>query len=64
MRNQRDYQLLRALSNVGKRTSMLAGEGENVWSLLAIKKKARTVVGTGEKSLLSGPGSELRLGRE
>ena len=26
--------------------------------------KARTIVGTGKKSLLSDPGSELRLGRE
>ena len=33
-------------------------------SLLAIKMKARTVVGTWEKSLLSDPGSELRLRSE
>ena len=33
--------------------------------LLAIKKKACTVVGRGEKSLLTdAPASELRLGRE
>ena len=31
------------------------------WSLLAIKMKARTVVGRGKKSLLNGPGSELLL---
>ena len=33
-------------------------------SSLAIKMKARAVVGRGEKSLHSDPGSELRLGRE
>ena len=31
---------------------------------LVIKTKAHTVVGRGEKSLLSDPGSQLRLGRE
>ena len=31
--------------------------------MLAIKTKARTVVGMGEKSQLSDPGSELRLER-
>ena len=31
---------------------------------ITIKMKARTVVGTGEKSPLCDPGSELRLGRE
>ena len=34
------------------------------WSLLAIQTKARTVVGRGEKGLLSDPGSELRLKEE
>ena len=33
-------------------------------AFLAIKAKARTVVGRGEKSPLRGPGSELRIGRE
>ena len=37
---------------------------ENSWNLRATKMKARTVVGRGKKSLLSDPGSELRLGRE
>ena len=39
-------------------------EGRNSWNLPAITLKARTAVGRGEKSLLSDPGSELRLGRE
>ena len=39
-------------------------EGRCCWNLLAIKKKARTVVGRGEKSLLRDPGSKLRLGKE
>ena len=36
------------------------------WSLLAVTMKARTavVIGRGEKSMLSDPGSNLRLGRE
>ena len=38
--------------------------GRKGWSLLATKMKPRTVMGRGEKSLLSDPGSELRLGRE
>ena len=43
---------------------MRVAEGRNIWNLPAINTKARTVVETGEKSLLSDPGSELRLGRE
>ena len=43
---------------------MRVGEGKKGLSLLAMKSKARTVVGRGEKSLLDGPESELRLGRE
>ena len=46
------------------RSSFRADEGRKGWSLLAMKMKARTVVGTGEKSLLSDPRSELGLGRE
>ena len=38
--------------------------GKKGLNILAIKKKARTVSGRGEKSLLSNPGSELRLGTE
>ena len=33
-------------------------------AFVAIKMEACTVVGRGEKSLLGGPGSEVRLGRE
>ena len=40
---------------------MRVDEGSNSWSLLATKNKARTAVGKGGKSLLSDPGSELRL---
>ena len=43
---------------------MRVDEGRNGWNLLAIKTKARVVVRRGKKSLLSDPGSELRLGRE
>ena len=37
-------------------------EGTKCRIILAMKIEARTVVGRGEKSLLSNPGSELRLG--
>ena len=43
---------------------MQVDEGRNSWNLRAIKTKARTEVGRGEESLLSDPGSELRLSRE
>ena len=43
---------------------MRVDEGRKGWSLQATKKKARAVVGRGEKSLLSDPGSELPLGKE
>ena len=43
---------------------MRVDEGRKGSSLLAIKMKARAVVERGEKSLFSGPGSELRLVRE
>ena len=44
---------------------MRVDERRKGWSLLAMKMKDHyTVVGRGKKSLLSGPGSELRLGRE
>ena len=33
-------------------------------SFLAINTTARTIVGRGQNSLLSAPGSELRLGRK
>ena len=42
---------------------MRVDEGRNSWHPLAIELEARTVVGRG-KSLLSDPGSKLRLGRE
>ena len=51
---------LRALSSVGSPHSMRVDEEMNSRSLLAIKRKARTVVGRG-KNLLSDPGPELRL---
>ena len=43
---------------------MRVDEGRNSWSLLAIKTKARAVVGRGEKSLLGVIGSALRLREE
>lgn len=43
---------------------MRGDEGRNSWGLLAMKNNSRTVVGKGEKNLLSDTGSELRLGRE
>ena len=49
---------------MGRRSSTRVDEGKKGCSLLAIKQEARTVPGRGEKSLLSGPGSELHLGRE
>ena len=43
---------------------MRVDEGLKGRSLVAIKTKARAVVGRGEKTLLSSdPGPELRLGR-
>ena len=44
--------------------TMRVDDGRKGCSLLAIKKKARTVVGRGEKGLLGDPGSALGLGRE
>ena len=44
---------------------MRANEGRNSWNLPATKTKASTAVGRGENApLISGPGSELRLGRK
>ena len=40
---------------------MRIDEGRNNQSILAIKMKARTAVGRGEKSLLNDTGSEIRL---
>ena len=57
-------QLLRALTCVGRNTSTQVDEGKKGWNLLATKMNARAVVMKGGKSLLSDPGSELRLGRE
>ena len=37
---------------------------EGPCALLAIKKKARAVVGSGGNNMLCGPGSKSRLGRE
>ena len=42
--------------------SMRVDEGRKGWILLAIKMKARTVVGRGEEGPLCDPGSELLLG--
>ena len=47
----------------GTYCSMRVDEGKNSWSLVAIKTKARTVVGRGKKSLLSDPGFAQRLGK-
>ena len=50
---------------MGRRNSICVDEGINSWNLLAMKMKAcNAVVRRGEKSLLSDPGSELRLERE
>ena len=43
---------------------MRVDEGRKGWSLLAITMETPTVAGKREKSLLSDPGSELRLGRK
>ena len=43
---------------------MRVDDGRKRSNLLAIKTKPRTVVGRGEKSLLSDPGPELRIRRE
>ena len=45
---------------MGKHNSTRVDAGSSSWNLLAIKRKARAVVGRGEESLLSGdPRSEL-----
>ena len=49
---------------VGKHNSTRVDETRKCWIILAIKTKARTVMGRGEKSLLSDPGPEVRVGRE
>ena len=54
----------RAFYSVGKHNSTPIHVGIKCRILSDIKTKARAVVGTGEKSLLSVLGSELRLGRE
>ena len=56
--------MLRAPDSVGRRSSKRVDDGRKGQSLLAIKMKARTVVGRREKSLLGDPGSESCLGRE
>ena len=59
------HHLPRALYSVGKHNSTRVDEARKCRILLLIKKKTRAKVGMGEeKSLLSDPGSELRLGRE
>ena len=63
-KNQR-YQQPKAPSSVGGRNSMRVGQGRRKGlTLLAINITARTVVGGGEKILLSDRGPELRVGRE
>ena len=48
------------------KVSVRVDEGRHSWNIVAtkIKAKSRTVVGRGENSLPSDPGSESRLGRE
>ena len=59
------HQLPRALYSVGKHNSTpVDEEGKKAKFFPAMKTKARTVVGTGGKSPLCDPRSELRLGRE
>ena len=58
---------MRPCTIVGGRNSTRVDERRNGCSFLDTKNEgARTVVGRGEKSLLTirDPGSELRLGRE
>ena len=58
--------LLRAPTNssVGRRFFASQRGGRKGWNVLAVKLKARTVVGRGEERLLSDPGSELRVRKE
>ena len=60
---QKTDQLLRPPSSVGGYISTRVDEERKCWVLLAIKMKARTVVGRGEEGPLCDPGSELLLGR-
>ena len=48
-------------SSVGRCNSTLIDEERKCWILLAIKMKARTVVGREKKGPLRDPGSELLL---
>ena len=48
---------------MGGRNWTRVDEGKKGWSLVAITMKACTVVGRGQKSLLSDAGSELHLRR-
>ena len=63
---QKRDQLLRASINssvAGSRcNSTRVDEGRKCWILLALKMKARTVVGRGEEGPLCDPGSELLVG--
>ena len=43
---------------------MRVDEGRKGCSLLTIKMKVHTVVGSGEKSVLNDPGFDLRLGNK
>ena len=54
-------QKLLVFVRLSKRAAVEVIPGRDIF---AIRMKARTVVGKGEKSLLSDTGSELRLGRE
>ena len=47
---------------MGRHNSTRVDEGRKCCFFLAIKMKARTVVGRGEKGPLCDPGSELLLG--
>ena len=64
-RETKKDQLLKApASSVGKHNSTRVDEGRKSCNLLAIKNaRHESQWGEGEKSLLCGPGSELRLGR-
>ena len=55
-------QLLSTPSNVGRYNSTQVNERRKCWIILAMKMKARTVVGRGEKGPLCDPGSDLLLG--
>ena len=52
----------RSCETTARPSSTQVNEGRKCWIPLAMKTKAHTVVGRGEESLRSDPGSELHLG--